>query len=290
MKYLIAITIMLILTGCIYPVHRTVQPATTVKVVDKENRAIAEANVNLITHESPPSVVTVKKRKTDALGMVKFESIKKWGTDMLVMHGQKLPNSWTLCVKKNNYTTQYIYMNQDNPQHKKVTLLQGDSTECSDNYDRGIQRTYRQKYWFAILAVDEENARNVDKMSKQDADDLGDIILTDWRDISKKYLIKNSLVVEHSMVAKAESVRDKFTNGYLIRIALTKKGAEALSNFTAHNVGKRVAFVLNDKVYSAPIIAQQISGGEVVIRGDFSKKEAFDIVNDLNLDRKEKRL
>ena len=85
------------------------------------------------------------------------------------------------------------------------------------------------------------------------------------------------------MVSDAQVSKDKFREGYVINIQLTHEGAKVFSDFTAKNVGKRIAIVLNDIVYATPIIAQQISGGKVDITGDFSKEKALDIVNDLKL-------
>ena len=85
------------------------------------------------------------------------------------------------------------------------------------------------------------------------------------------------------MVADAQAYEDELREGYVINIQLTNEGAKVFSDFTAENVGKRVAIVLNEVVYATPIIAQQISGKKIDITGGFSKEKALDIVNDLKL-------
>ena len=46
---------------------------------------------------------------------------------------------------------------------------------------------------------------------------------------------------------------------------------------TAENVKKRLAIVLDDIVYSAPVIQERISGGKAQITGSFSDEEAKDL-------------
>jgi len=120
-------------------------------------------------------------------------------------------------------------------------------------------------------------------MSHKEAESLGDVILSSWKNPSVKYLIKNQFLIDRFMVADAQASKDELRQEYVINIQFTKEGARVFSDFTANNVGKRVAIVLNDIVYAAPIIAQQINGGKVDITGDFSKEKALDIVNDLKL-------
>jgi len=282
-KTIISSLLMLTLTACIYPVYRTVQPATKVMVVDKENRAIKEAKVNLIIREYYPFVRTVKKRKTDSLGIVKFESIKKWGTDMRMIHGIKPSNAWSLCIEKSNYVTQYMNIyNEEKSKNPTVTLLEGESTVCAERDNREVTSVSRRKYFFALFAVDEETAMNVENMSTKDAEALGDVILTSWKNPSVKYLIKNKFIINRFMIADAQAFEDEIRQEYLINVQFTKEGAKVFSDFTAKNVGNRIAIVLNDIVYSTPVIYEQIRGGKVYITANFSKEKAFEIVNSLN--------
>jgi len=143
-----------------------------------------------------------------------------------------------------------------------------------------------KEYTFLLLAVDEERAMNVKGMSQKDAEAFGDIILTDKRDENIKYLVKAKSILDDSMIIHAEAFINEFPHGgdkYLINLQLSKDGTKIFSDFTAKNTGNRIAIVLNSKVYSAPIIAQQIKGGTVQITGDFSKEKAFEIVNSINL-------
>ncbi len=138
-----------------------------------------------------------------------------------------------------------------------------------------------QEYTFQLLAVDEERAMNVESMSQKDAALVGDIILTAKYDEKQKYLVKSKTIIDNSMIVNAEFSTDELRHGYMITIYFSKEGAEIFSDFTERNTGKRVAIVLNTKVYSAPVIAQKVTGGRVEITGSFSKEEASEIVNSI---------
>jgi SecD/SecF fusion protein len=56
-------------------------------------------------------------------------------------------------------------------------------------------------------------------------------------------------------------------------------GARIWKNLTAANVGKRIAIVLDNYVYSAPNINGEIAGGRSSISGSFTVEEAKDLAN-----------
>ena len=62
-----------------------------------------------------------------------------------------------------------------------------------------------------------------------------------------------------------------------IAITFNSRGAELLEQITGKNIDKRLAIVLDNEVYSAPLIKQRISGGEAIIEGAFTIEEARDI-------------
>jgi preprotein translocase subunit SecD len=62
-----------------------------------------------------------------------------------------------------------------------------------------------------------------------------------------------------------------------IFLRLKPVGAREFDRITAENVGKRLAIILDNNVYSAPVIKSRISGGEAVIEGSFTLDEAKDL-------------
>ncbi len=62
-----------------------------------------------------------------------------------------------------------------------------------------------------------------------------------------------------------------------VSISFNPRGSVTFERITGENVQKRMAIVLDGKVYSAPVIQQQISGGQAVINGNFTIDEANDL-------------
>jgi len=66
-------------------------------------------------------------------------------------------------------------------------------------------------------------------------------------------------------------------NRPLINFTLNSEGAEIFGDFTGKSVGKRLAVVLDGKVYSAPNINERIGGGSGQISGNYTVLEAKDL-------------
>ena len=62
-----------------------------------------------------------------------------------------------------------------------------------------------------------------------------------------------------------------------VSIEFDRKGARTFERVTGENVGKRLAIVLDNKVYSAPTIQEKIAGGKARITGRFTMEEARDL-------------
>ena len=72
------------------------------------------------------------------------------------------------------------------------------------------------------------------------------------------------------------------TNNPEIYLEFDRKGAELFAKVTGDNVGRQLAIVLDNTVYSAPNIKGRIAGGRAEISGSFSVLEAKDLTNILN--------
>jgi preprotein translocase subunit SecD len=69
---------------------------------------------------------------------------------------------------------------------------------------------------------------------------------------------------------------DQFGNPY-VELILDARGAKIFERITAENVKRRLAIVLDNRVYSAPVIQERIAGGRASITGSFDIKEARDL-------------
>ena len=126
-----------------------------------------------------------------------------------------------------------------------------------------------------LMAVDEDRIARVDSMSLEEAKSFGNVILTDVNS-PQKYLLRAIPVLDGSMLTDASVGFDE-SNQPQINFTLNGQGAKIFGDFTGKSVGKRMAVVLDNKVYSAPNINERIGGGRVQITGRFELSEAHDL-------------
>ena len=67
-----------------------------------------------------------------------------------------------------------------------------------------------------------------------------------------------------------------------VTMQMNSDGARRWSQITKQNIGRGVAIVLDDAVYSAPRILSQIDGGNSQITGNFTIEDTKDLANTLN--------
>lgn len=86
-------------------------------------------------------------------------------------------------------------------------------------------------------------------------------------------------VLSGDVVKDAYMDFDKQAGGTYVSMTMTPKAASQWSSITGNNVHKRIAIVLDDRVYSAPAVQNQISGGRSQITGNFTPDEGKDLAN-----------
>ena len=128
----------------------------------------------------------------------------------------------------------------------------------------------------ALMRVDEDRSNLVDTMSDKEASEYGDIILEGSQSSIDKYLLSEIPILDGSKLVDARISFDQ-QNQVVIGFTLDSEGAKIFGDFTAENVGNRLAVVLDEKVYSAPVIRERIGGGSGQISGNFTPEEATNI-------------
>jgi len=89
--------------------------------------------------------------------------------------------------------------------------------------------------------------------------------------------LKKDPVLTGDYLVEAEvRISGQFNEPY-VSIKFDPVGSKIFEEVTAENVNKRLAIVLDDNVYSAPVIREKISGGEAQISGSFTMEEAKDL-------------
>ena len=128
-----------------------------------------------------------------------------------------------------------------------------------------------------LMAVDELKADQVYNLTADDAQEIGDVILEDKSDPKIKYLIQQIPILTGSQIVDAKVAFDQQTNQPIINFTLSTFGAQVFGDFTSRSVGKRLAVVLDGKVFSDPVIRERIGGGSGQISGNFTVNEAGNI-------------
>jgi len=128
-----------------------------------------------------------------------------------------------------------------------------------------------------LMEVDELKSDQVYTLTDEEAKELGDIILEETGNPQVKYLVKQIPILTGTEVVDAKVAFDQQTNQPIINFTLSSFGAKVFGDFTAKSVGKRLAVVLDGKVFSAPSIRERIGGGSGQISGNFTVNEAGNV-------------
>lgn len=91
------------------------------------------------------------------------------------------------------------------------------------------------------------------------------------------FLLKKRTLMTGDRLINARVRVDSQFNQPFISMDFDSKGGKQFERITGDNVGKRLAIVLDNNVYSAPVIKTKISGGSAVIEGNFTMDEAHDL-------------
>ena len=89
--------------------------------------------------------------------------------------------------------------------------------------------------------------------------------------------------LDGSAVIDARKQKSQFADNWEIGMTMNAEGAKVWKRLTRDNVGKSIAIVLDDYVYSYPNVINEISGGNSSITGRFSVEEAEDMANILKV-------
>jgi len=101
-----------------------------------------------------------------------------------------------------------------------------------------------------------------------------------WDKVTNKLISKRPYVLEKKILMTGEFIRDARVridsqdNRPYVSLSFDSIGADKFAKITRRNVGRNMAIVLDDKVQSAPVIREAITGGEASISGQFTVEDA----------------
>jgi len=90
-------------------------------------------------------------------------------------------------------------------------------------------------------------------------------------------LVKKQAALTGDLLSDAKvNIDSRFSEPY-VSVSFNDAGAKTFEDVTGANVKKRMAIILDNTVYSAPVIQERIAGGNAQITGSFTMDEAKDL-------------
>lgn len=88
------------------------------------------------------------------------------------------------------------------------------------------------------------------------------------------YAVKKDPELTGDVITNARQSYDQMTNAPIVLMTMNGDGAERWARITGANIDKRIAIILDDRIYSAPTVQSKIIGGSSQITGMSSSEEA----------------
>ena len=96
------------------------------------------------------------------------------------------------------------------------------------------------------------------------------------REFRIPFLVKKRVMLTGDVLSDARVSIGQFNDPY-VSISFDGKGGREFERITGDNVKKHMAIVLDNTIYSAPVIQERITGGRAQITGTFTTQEANDL-------------
>jgi preprotein translocase subunit SecD len=90
-------------------------------------------------------------------------------------------------------------------------------------------------------------------------------------------LVRKDAMLTGALLTEAKVTLDSQFSTPYVSISFNPEGAKRFEEVTGANVKKRLAIVLDNTVYSAPVIQEKIGGGNAQITGSYGMEEAKDL-------------
>ena len=132
------------------------------------------------------------------------------------------------------------------------------------------------------LIVELAGVKNISEAIKQ----IGETPLLDFREIQLGESATSTSFLETSLTGRfvtgAQLTFDQTTQSPQVSISFNDEGAKLFEDITERNVGQPLAIFLDGSLIEAPVVQTKITGGQAVITGSFSLKDAKTLVERFN--------
>ena len=92
-----------------------------------------------------------------------------------------------------------------------------------------------------------------------------------------RYPVRRRIEVDGANLSDARASRDNRNGEWVVNFTFDSVGTRRFADVTRQNVGQRFAVVLDNKVITAPVIREPITGGQGQISGNFTAASANDL-------------
>ncbi|MCS6921930.1 MAG: protein translocase subunit SecD, partial [Elioraea sp.] len=93
----------------------------------------------------------------------------------------------------------------------------------------------------------------------------------------ERYAVRRRVEVDGANLTDARAGQNPQTGEWVVNFSFDSIGTRRFAEVTRNNVGRPFAIVLDDKVITAPVIREPITGGRGQIRGNFTAASANDL-------------
>ncbi|HEV2150023.1 MAG TPA: protein translocase subunit SecD [Longimicrobiaceae bacterium] len=97
------------------------------------------------------------------------------------------------------------------------------------------------------------------------------------QEFRRLFLLESRAMMTGEYLEQAQALTDPQTMRPIVTFELSRRGGRVFERATGENVGRQMAIVLDDRVYSAPVIQTQISNRGQIDLGGASLEEASDL-------------
>jgi len=145
-------------------------------------------------------------------------------------------------------------------------LIQVPGIDSAEELKDIIGKTAKLTFHSVVSSSGDNTARTAADEILLPQEFQGSEIPTAW------YVLKAAPVIEGEHLTDAQAAFDQ-NNRPAVNFRLNPTGGRIFGEYTAENIGRPFAIVLDDQVVSAPVIQSHIPGGSGIITGQFSVEE-----------------
>ena len=94
--------------------------------------------------------------------------------------------------------------------------------------------------------------------------------------------LEKAALLDYTAISSATVALNASSGAPEINVEFSPEGNELFAAVTKENINKRLAIVLGGRLYAAPVIRSEISGGKTQITGSFTEEEALELAAKIN--------